>query len=66
MALLNPTHCLLFRYHGGSHWFAPQNAYDHAKVIVGNTEVGIEMTLGKRHYPVLIGAMHVPELNEVR
>jgi xanthine dehydrogenase/oxidase len=36
-----------------------------AKVIVGNSEVGIEMKFKNMLYPVLIGATHVPELNKI-
>jgi xanthine dehydrogenase/oxidase len=35
-----------------------------AKLVVGNTEVGIEMKFKAASYPVLIGTTHVPELNE--
>ena len=34
-----------------------------AKLLVGNTEVGIEMRLKRLQYPVLISAAQVPELN---
>ncbi|KAK9811378.1 hypothetical protein WJX72_002855 [[Myrmecia] bisecta] len=37
--------------------------YPEAKLVVGNTEVGIEMKFKDARYPVLIGATHVPELN---
>lgn len=37
-----------------------------AKLVVGNTEVGIEMKFKAASYPVLIGTTHVPELNEAR
>lgn len=40
--------------------------HPHAKLVVGNTEVGIEMKFKDMKYPVLIGATHVPELNEIR
>ena len=40
-------------------------AHPDAKLIVGNTEVGIEMKFGHREYPVLVGATHVPELNAI-
>ncbi len=40
--------------------------YPTAKLIVGNSEVGIEMKFKNMLYPVLIGANHVPELNEIR
>jgi xanthine dehydrogenase/oxidase len=36
-----------------------------AKLIVGNSEVGIEMKFKNLLYPVLIGATHVPELNQI-
>ena len=37
-----------------------------AKLVIGNTEVGIEMKFKHAGYPVLVGVTHVPELNEVR
>jgi xanthine dehydrogenase/oxidase len=36
-----------------------------AKLIVGNSEVGIEMKFKAARYPVLVGATHVAELNAV-
>ncbi|KAE9585980.1 putative xanthine dehydrogenase [Lupinus albus] len=53
-------------------WFRPlalqhvldlKAKYPSAKLVVGNTEVGIEMRLKKMQYRVLISVMHVPELN---
>lgn len=38
--------------------------YD-AKVVCGNTEVGIEMRFKAASYPVLISPSHIPELNQV-
>ncbi|KAH7618960.1 putative Xanthine dehydrogenase 1 [Nannochloris sp. 'desiccata'] len=43
-----------------------KNENPDAKLIVGNSEVGIEMKFKNMLYPVLIGATHVPELNEIR
>ncbi|KAK9999957.1 hypothetical protein SO802_019560 [Lithocarpus litseifolius] len=37
--------------------------YPDAKLLVGNTEVGIEMRLKRMQYKVLISVTHVPELN---
>ncbi|KAK4608374.1 hypothetical protein RGQ29_001974 [Quercus rubra] len=37
--------------------------YPDAKLLVGNTEVGIEMRLKRIQYKVLISVTHVPELN---
>ncbi|KAK7317125.1 hypothetical protein RJT34_01097 [Clitoria ternatea] len=57
---------------GGLMWYRPltlqhvldlKAKYPDAKLIVGNTEVGIEMRLKRMQYRVLISAMHVPELN---
>ncbi|KAK2967440.1 hypothetical protein RJ640_022372 [Escallonia rubra] len=57
---------------GGLKWYRPlrlQNVldlkvrYPDAKLVVGNTEVGIEMRLKRIRYPVLISVTHVPELN---
>ena len=39
--------------------------HNEAKLVVGNTEVGIEMKFKVMAYPVLIGATHVPELNRL-
>ncbi|KAL2485463.1 Xanthine dehydrogenase 1 [Abeliophyllum distichum] len=39
--------------------------YADAKLVVGNTEVGIETRLKSYHYPVLISVAHVPELNQL-
>lgn len=36
-----------------------------AKVVVGNTEVGIEMKFKDMKYPVIITPTHVPEMNQV-
>lgn len=37
--------------------------FPHAKIIVGNTEVGVEVAFKKQHYPVLINPTRIPELN---
>lgn len=39
--------------------------YPDAKLVVGNTEVGIETRLKSLHYPVLVHVAHVPELNKL-
>lgn len=36
-----------------------------AKLVVVNTEVGIEMKIEDARYPVLIGLTHVSELNAI-
>lgn len=57
---------------GGLKWYRPLNLqhvldlkqrYPDAKLLVGNSEVGIEMRLKALQYRVLISVMHVPELN---
>ncbi|XP_050220643.1 xanthine dehydrogenase 1-like isoform X2 [Mercurialis annua] len=57
---------------GGLKWYRPlrlqhlldlKAKYPEAKLLIGNTEVGIEMRLKRIHYPVLISVAHVPELN---
>ncbi|KAL3874744.1 hypothetical protein ACJMK2_037715 [Sinanodonta woodiana] len=40
--------------------------YPKARLVIGNTEVGVETKLKNMHYPVLIAATHIPELNEIR
>lgn len=39
--------------------------YPDARLVVGNTEVGIEMKFKDARYPVLIGVTHIPELNHM-
>nr|KYP58492.1 Xanthine dehydrogenase [Cajanus cajan] len=57
---------------GGLMWYRPltlqhlldlKAKYADAKLLVGNSEVGIEMRLKRMSYWVLISVMHVPELN---
>ncbi|XP_065866854.1 xanthine dehydrogenase 1-like isoform X2 [Euphorbia lathyris] len=57
---------------GGLKWYRPlqlqqflelKEKYPDAKLLVGNTEVGIEMRLKRMQYQVLICVSHVPELN---
>ncbi|KAL3850115.1 hypothetical protein ACJIZ3_011997 [Penstemon smallii] len=47
------------------HVFDLKAKYPDAKLVVGNTEVGIETRLKSLHYPVLIHVAHVPELNKL-
>jgi xanthine dehydrogenase/oxidase len=37
-----------------------------AKLVVGNTEVGIEMKFKAANYPVVVSPAAVPELNQAR
>lgn len=39
--------------------------YNDAKLIVGNTEVGIEMKFKSMAYPHLVGVTHIAELNRI-
>ncbi|KAL5708166.1 hypothetical protein ACHQM5_018991 [Ranunculus cassubicifolius] len=57
---------------GGLKWYRPlrlrnlldlKSMYPGAKLVVGNSEVGIEMRLKRIQYPVLISVANVPELN---
>ncbi|XP_060084653.1 xanthine dehydrogenase/oxidase-like [Ylistrum balloti] len=36
-----------------------------ARLIIGNTEVGVEIKLKNMHYPVMIAVTHIPELQRV-
>ncbi len=45
--------------------FELKAAHPEAKLVVGNTEVGIEMKFKHAAYPVLIGTTHIPELNRI-
>ncbi|XP_070675277.1 xanthine dehydrogenase 1-like isoform X1 [Malus domestica] len=58
----------------GLKWFRPlrlkqvlelKEKYPDAKLLVGNTEVGIETRLKKLQYQVLISVTHVPELSKL-
>ncbi|KAF9598089.1 hypothetical protein IFM89_024434 [Coptis chinensis] len=57
---------------GGLKWYRPlrlqhvldlKSLYPDAKLVVGNSEVGIEMRMKRIQYQVLISVAHVPELN---
>lgn len=65
---------LLFR-NGRTEWHRPttlrqlvqlKGRHPEARLVVGNTEVGVEVKFKHVHCPVLICANRVPELNEVR
>ncbi|KAG8389014.1 hypothetical protein BUALT_Bualt02G0185300 [Buddleja alternifolia] len=47
------------------HVFDLKARYPDAKLVAGNTEVGIETRLKSIHYPVVIHVAHVPELNRL-
>ncbi|XP_078351392.1 xanthine dehydrogenase/oxidase-like [Oculina patagonica] len=36
-----------------------------AKLVIGNTEIGIEVKFKNQKYPIMIAATHIPELNAV-
>lgn len=59
---------------GGIKWYQPialrhvldlKSRFPDAKLVVGNTEVGIETRLKRIQYPVFVSVTHVPELNLV-
>ncbi|KAL6966456.1 xylitol dehydrogenase, partial [Sarracenia purpurea var. burkii] len=59
---------------GGLKWYRPlqlqhvldlKARYPDAKLVVGNTEIGIEMRLKGIQYQVLVCVTHVPELNKL-
>ncbi|RMX48187.1 hypothetical protein pdam_00015397 [Pocillopora damicornis] len=39
--------------------------YPQAKLVIGNTEIGIEMKFKNQNYPILIAPTHIPELNAI-
>lgn len=39
--------------------------YPEGKIVVGNTEIGIEMKYGRKTYPIFIAATQVPVLNQL-
>ncbi|KAK3093911.1 hypothetical protein FSP39_021700 [Pinctada imbricata] len=58
-----------------STWYRPttlselidlKSTYPDAKLVVGNTEIGVEIKLKNMKYPVMIASTHVPELNQIR
>ncbi|KAH7560569.1 hypothetical protein JRO89_XS10G0045700 [Xanthoceras sorbifolium] len=70
--LLRKLYPLSLNGFGGLKWYRPlqlqhvldlKAKYPDAKLLVGNTEVGIEVRLKRMNYQVLISVMHVPELN---
>ncbi|KAF8116540.1 hypothetical protein N665_0017s0093 [Sinapis alba] len=72
--LLRRLASLKLRGDGGLIWYRPvrlqylldlKAKHPDAKLLVGNTEVGIEMRLKRLHYQVLISVGQVPELNTV-
>jgi xanthine dehydrogenase iron-sulfur cluster and FAD-binding subunit A len=58
-------HCLPPRPTSLTALLALKHQHPDAKLVVGNTEVGIEMKFKAASYPVLISTTHVPELNKV-
>ncbi|XP_068201119.1 xanthine dehydrogenase/oxidase-like [Palaemon carinicauda] len=38
-----------------------KDRFPHAKIIVGNTEVGVEVAFKKQHYPILINPTRIPQ-----
>ncbi|KAG2330892.1 hypothetical protein Bca52824_002072 [Brassica carinata] len=72
--LLRRIASLKLRGDGGLIWYRPvrlqyllnlKSKHPDAKLLVGNTEVGIEMRLKRLQYQVLISVGQVPELNTV-
>ncbi|XP_071734841.1 xanthine dehydrogenase 1-like isoform X3 [Rutidosis leptorrhynchoides] len=70
--ILRKTSYLSLNGFGGIKWIRPlllkhvldlKSRYPDAKLVVGNTELGIETRLKKIHYPVFVAVTHVPELN---
>ncbi|OWM69193.1 hypothetical protein CDL15_Pgr025380 [Punica granatum] len=71
LTLRKPTFLNLNGFNGLK-WYRPlslkqllelRTRYPNAKLLVGNTEVGIEMRLKRIQYKVLVWVNHVPELN---
>lgn len=67
------SHSIVF--HGKTTtWYRPttleemltiKTAYPHAKIIVGNTEVGVEVKFKRLHYPVLVLPTQVHEMTQL-
>jgi xanthine dehydrogenase/oxidase len=60
---------------GGVSWYQPvdlqsllqyKQSHPNSKMIVGNTEVGIETQFKNMEYPILVNPCHVPELRVLR
>ncbi|XP_063822615.1 xanthine dehydrogenase-like isoform X2 [Ostrinia nubilalis] len=43
-----------------------KNKYDHSKIVVGNTEIGVEVKFKKKIYPILLSPVNIEELNFCR
>ncbi len=65
MVQITGTRAAWFRPTTLEHLLELKAAHHHAKIVVGNTEIGIEQRFGRKHYPILISAAHIPELNQV-
>nr|XP_022334415.1 xanthine dehydrogenase/oxidase-like isoform X1 [Crassostrea virginica] len=42
-----------------------KHTYPEAKLVIGNTEVGVEIKLKNMHYKTMIAPSHIPELNKI-
>lgn len=42
-----------------------KHSYPDARLVIGNTEVGVEIKLKNMHYKTLIAPTHIPELNNI-
>ncbi|KAI8588865.1 molybdopterin binding aldehyde oxidase/xanthine dehydrogenase [Geranomyces variabilis] len=70
-ALKQPTSSFMFRPADGGAWYHPttiaelkaiMNQFPTAKIVTGNTELGIEVRIGGRDYPVMVNASDVKEI----
>lgn len=73
--LLRKPHPLYLTGPRGMAWFRPlklqdvldlKSRFPDAKLVIGNTEVGIETRFKSIHYQVIVAVTHVPELNILR
>ncbi|KAL4238443.1 hypothetical protein ACF0H5_003151 [Mactra antiquata] len=42
-----------------------KSSYPDARLVVGNTEIGVEMKFKNMKYPVMIAPTHIPQLNDI-
>lgn len=74
--ILNEQYHKSFLFYRGKNvvWFRPQNfkqllilkqKYPDGKIVVGNTEIGVELKFKKKCYPILISPKIIKEMNNI-
>ncbi|CAH2108385.1 unnamed protein product [Euphydryas editha] len=74
--ILNNQYHTSFLFYSGKNvvWFRPQSfkqmlilkhKYPDSKIVVGNTEIGVEIKFKKKYYPILISPKLIKEMNNI-